>query len=88
MFRVRWERSALDELADMWNRADSGLRHLITDAAHAVEQRLRRNGHAEGESRPRGRRVTFVPPLAITFRLEADGQTISVLSVRLFVKRR
>ena len=29
----------------------------------------------------------FEPPLAVTFRIEADGRTVSVLHVRLFRKK-
>jgi hypothetical protein len=34
MFRVRWERAALDELAALWTQADSAARRAITAAAH------------------------------------------------------
>ncbi len=40
-----------------------------------------------GESRPGGRRITFVAPLAVRFQIEADGQTVTVLQVRLFGRR-
>jgi hypothetical protein len=81
MFRVRWAKRALDQLADLWNRAAPPDRRAITQASHEAEQRLRRNAPSEGESRPRGRRILFVPPLAVTFRVEPDGQTVSVLGV-------
>lgn len=84
IFRVRWGRRALDDLASLWAQAGSSLRQVITSASHTVEQRLRRNPLAEGESRPKGRRVTFEPPLTVTFRVEADGRTVSVLHIRLF----
>jgi len=88
MFRVEWLQSALDELTILWTRADTLERHTITAASHTLEQRLRRNAHLEGESRSMGRRITFVPPLAVTFRIEADGQTVSVLQVRMFRQRK
>jgi hypothetical protein len=88
MFRVRWERRALNELADLWTRADSATRPAITTASHAVEQRLRQDASQEGESRSGGRRVTFEPPLSVVFRVEADGQTVSVLQIRLFRRRK
>jgi plasmid stabilization system protein ParE len=87
MFRVRWERRALDELTDLWTQADSVLRQAITAASHAVDQRLQADPNGEGESRARGRRITFVPPLAVIFRVEAAGQTVSVLQVRLLRRR-
>jgi hypothetical protein len=87
MFRVRWERRALDEIARLWTQANSVLRQAITAASHAVDQRLRVDPHNEGESRSNGRRITFIAPLAIIFRIEADGHTVSVLQVRLFQRR-
>ena len=87
MFRVDWLESALDDLAAIWNGADSSLRKTITAAAHAIEQRLRANAPNEGESRLRGRRITFAAPLAVTFQMESDGVTATVLYVRLFRHR-
>ena len=87
MFRVRWQRQAADELTDLWTRASSVQRRAITRASHLVEQRLRTDPSNEGESRPDGRRITFALPLAVTFRVEADGQTVSVLEVRLLRRR-
>jgi hypothetical protein len=70
MFRVRWERRALDELARLWTQANSVLRQSITSASHTVEQRLKVDPHNEGESRSQGRRITFGAPLAVVFRIE------------------
>ena len=88
MKRVEWLQSALDELAALWTQASSSQRRAITTASNTIEQRLRRDPHNEGESRSRGRRMTFVPPLAVIFRLEPDGQTVTVLSVGLIRRRR
>jgi hypothetical protein len=87
MFRVDWLQSALDELATIWTGGDSSLRTAVTAATHAVEQRLRANASAEGESRTGGRRIMFAPPLALTFQVESDGVTATVLHVRLFRRR-
>jgi hypothetical protein len=78
MFRVRWSNRALAQLAELWNQASQPDRWSITQANHEAELRLRRNAPTEGESRPRGGRLLFVPPLGITFRVEPDGQTVSV----------
>ena len=88
MFRARWERRALDEVARLWMQADSAQRLAITAATHTIDQRLARDPHNEGESRSRGRRITFIPPLAFSFRIEPDGLTVSVLEVGLFRRRR
>jgi plasmid stabilization system protein ParE len=82
MFRVRWERQALDELTSIWTMAGSAGRAAITAATAVLDQRLRSNGPNEGESRAGRRRVLFVPPLAVTYRVEEDGHTVSVLQVR------
>jgi len=88
MFRVRWERRALDALTNFWTLADSTLRQALTAASNEIDRRLQRDPHNEGESRPRGRRLLFVSPLAVVFRIEKDGQTVSVLEVRMFRRRR
>jgi hypothetical protein len=87
MLDVVWLQSALDELATMWIDATPAERQAITAATEALDGRLARNARNEGESRPGGRRITFVPPLAVRFQIEANGQTVSVLHVRLYRKR-
>jgi len=37
MFQVRWERGALDTLADLWTQVDSSQRQAITAANHSIE---------------------------------------------------
>jgi len=87
MFRVRWEGKALNELTTLWTESASALRSSITAATSQIDQLLRTAPRQQGESRPGGQRILFVSPLGITFRIEADGQTISVLRVWLFRKR-
>lgn len=77
----------MEDLANFWLNADSTLRQSITAASSEVDRQLSREPHVQGESRPQGRRITFVPPLAVVYRIEADGQTVSVLQVRLFRRR-
>jgi hypothetical protein len=84
MYTVEWKQSALNRLAAIWNQADSAQRQAITQASHELEERLKNNRHGEGESRSKGRRITFVPPLATTFRLEGDGNTVTILHVPLY----
>lgn len=87
MFRVRWARRALDELTDLWTQADSTRRAAITAASHAIDQQLRSDPIGQSESRPGGRRILLISPLGITFRIEADGRTVSVLRIWLFRTR-
>jgi hypothetical protein len=88
MFRVRWGRRALDELTTLWTEANSVQRKAITAATEVLDDRLRRNPFGEGESRSNRQRITFVPPLAVRFRIEADGQRVSVLQIRMMRQRR
>lgn len=88
MFRVEWLQTALDELANLWTQADSAQRQAITSATHNLENRLQRDPANEGESRSGDHRITFVAPLAIRFKIEADGQTVTILHVRLFGRRK
>lgn len=74
MFQVEWLQIALDELTNLWTQADSIQRQAITAASHVLEQRLKSD--------------TFVSPLAVRFQIEADGQTVTVLHVRLFGRRK
>ena len=84
MFRVEWLESALDELTALWTTADTKTRAAVTAAAHAIEERLLADAPNEGESRPEGTRLAFAAPLAITFRMESDGVTATIVHVRLF----
>jgi len=87
MYRVQWLQTALDQLAAIWLSANSVLRQAITAASHQIDQHLQADPFTESESRPGGRQIFFLPPLGILFRVEADGQTISILRVWLFRKR-
>jgi type II secretory pathway predicted ATPase ExeA len=87
MFQVDWLRSALDDLARLWNQSDSSLRQAIRTASNEIDRRLKRDALNEGESRAGNRRITFVPPLAAVFRIEKDGRTVSVLELRMFRRR-
>jgi hypothetical protein len=88
MFRVEWLRSALEELTEFWTKADSNQRKIITKASHFLEQELQINAPNLGESRPKECRIAFVPPLAVTFRIESDGKTVTVVHVRAFWRRK
>lgn len=87
MFRVQWQRSAVDELARLWLHENSAQRQAMTAAAHAIEQQLRKDPFGASESRPEGQRILLVSPLGVTFQIEADEQTISVLRVWIFRSR-
>jgi len=83
MFEVEWLQSAVDELTRIWTAADSALRQDITAASNQIDQQLENNPHGAGESRPGGRRILFVFPLGVVFRVEPDDKTVTVLGVWL-----
>jgi hypothetical protein len=87
MFSVRWEETALNQLATIWTAADSALRKTITATTSQIDQQLQTDPLGPSESRPGGRRILFLSPLGILFRIEADGHTVSVLRVWLFRRR-
>ncbi len=64
-YTVTWDDDAEQELASIWLSADD--RDTISLAAHAIDQRLGIDPANAGESRPNGRRITFVSPLAADF---------------------
>jgi hypothetical protein len=87
MFKVRWEKIAMNALAALWLQAPP-LRRKITEATHQIDQQLHTDPLENSESRPDGRRILFVPPLGILHKIEADEQTVSVLRVWGFGKRK
>lgn len=86
-FWIRWAKAAVNELTDLWLQADSNMRQRITKAADQVDRELIRDPIGKSESRANGRRIAFFPPLGVTFRIEADGKTVTLLHVWLFRKR-
>jgi len=60
-------------------QADSPVRKAITAAAGQIDQELQPDPLGLGESRPDGRRVHYIHPLGLLFRVEQDEQTVSVL---------
>lgn len=78
---VIWEESVLDELADIWLRADAPERRRITSAAAEIERRLIGDPKNEGESRSANRRILHAPPLGVIFRVKEPSQIVQVLRV-------
>jgi plasmid stabilization system protein ParE len=78
-YTVTWDDDAEQELASIWLSADD--RDTISLAAHAIDQRLGIDPANAGESRPNGRRITFVSPLAAIFKVLEDDRRVVVLHV-------
>jgi hypothetical protein len=87
MYTVRWMRTALNELASLWTGSDSAQRHAITVASQLIDEDLRDQPENKGESRPKGRRILFVPPLGVTLRVDPQHGTVWVLHVWRFGRR-
>jgi hypothetical protein len=87
MFKPRWAKKAVDELARLWIKNHS-FRNVITEAANQIDRHLAADPYAVSESRPHGRRILFRSPLGVLFRVESDERTVSVLHVWLFKQRK
>jgi hypothetical protein len=81
VFRVRWKRSALDELAAQWTNADSAIRAAITAASAELDHRLKNDAQNVGESRAGALRVCFEFPLGIMFEVDSEQSLVKVLRV-------
>jgi hypothetical protein len=88
MFTVVWVRSALDELATLWNAAESSDRTAITSAANRIDNLLSKNPYEQGESRPKGRRILIDLPLVVIYEIREQDRMVRVLQSRLAKKRR
>jgi hypothetical protein len=87
MFTVRWVRSALNDLADIWNQADSGDRDAISSAANRIDKSLTTRPSEQGESRAQGRRVLIELPLVVVFEIVEQDRFVRVLQVRRPTRR-
>lgn len=79
--RVDWSPTAQRRLASVWVAATSAERREITKAAHEIDRVLGSDPLQAGESRPKGRRVLFVAPLGVTFRVLPQRSLVRVLLV-------
>jgi hypothetical protein len=88
MYRVEWSRGALDRVTSAWMDGDSSLREAITHSVSEIDKRLAGDPANEGESRSAGRRVLFVPPLGVRFRVYSNTPIVVVLRAWLLPKDR
>jgi len=86
MYRVRWDRVAVNELAAFWMQAPPALRNVITAAANRVDQALQTSPETKGESRGVDR-VFFSLPLAVRFRVYPPDRRVRVLHVWVLTPR-
>ncbi len=87
MYRVRWKKSAVNDLTIFWLAADSTMRKAISQASHRMEKELARDPENVGESREGSDRVHNDFPLGILFQVDTTDRIVRVLQVWLFKKR-
>jgi hypothetical protein len=85
-YSVRWNRRALDALAEIW-LANPAERNEINHAAESIDRLLRVNPTAQGESRDDDQRVLFMPPLVIDFIVDDKNEVVRVVKIR-HIRRR
>ena len=83
MFRVDWLDMAVDELAELWMRADLEVRRAITEASQELDRRLASNPFRESESRSGSIRIAFALPLAARCRIGANNRVVTIAEVYL-----
>jgi len=82
MYIVRWKRSALNRMTELW--LDAADRSAITDAVAEIDRLLANNPLHAGESRSEQDRVLFVPPLGVFFEVGGTSHVVQVLRVWTF----
>jgi hypothetical protein len=88
MYRVVWLQTALNELADLWTKADSEQRRSITAAVRSVDRQLEVDPEQQGESRSNDLRVFFQPPLGIVYQVDESQHLVRVLRAWILRSRR
>ena len=82
IFTVVWESRAEQRLTSIW--LDSRYRHIITQAAAAIDQILRENPADQGESRDRLTRILIIAPLGVLFEVSQSDRIVHVFDVWMF----
>jgi hypothetical protein len=80
-YHVRWIQAALDELTELWMKADSSTRKVVNQAVVAIDRDLATDPLAVSESREPGEWVHFSDPLGVLIEIDASTLTVWVLSV-------
>jgi hypothetical protein len=78
MFEVIWLEEAVNDLAEMWTRADSAGRRAITEATNAIDRTLGSNPIGSSESRTGDQRILFAEPLGALFKVDRQRRIVRV----------
>ncbi|HTQ41083.1 MAG TPA: hypothetical protein VMJ32_19010 [Pirellulales bacterium] len=81
-YTVIWRPSAEQALTSIWLAARD--RSAVTSASSGIEIALQLNPNNVGESRSSGRRIMFIYPLAVIFRVIKKDMQVRVLKVWRF----
>jgi hypothetical protein len=82
MYTVRWKRTALDRLAEIWLEASD--RATINSTVEEIDRLLATQPHETGESRSEDVRVLFCSPLGAFFEVDDASDVVHVLRVWTF----
>jgi hypothetical protein len=75
-FTVDWSDAAIDDLADIWNRAPD--RRAVTTAEKVIEQLLARDPVANGDHLGEGLYRLHQPPLMVYYSVDSTQRTVEV----------
>jgi plasmid stabilization system protein ParE len=78
-FTVDWSEGAIDELADIWNRATD--RSAVTAAENSIERQLVRNPTGGGRHLGEGLYRLYDPPLLVFYEVDVANRTVMVVQV-------
>ena len=78
-YTVVWSKSALAELAELWNSASD--RKGLSDAANQIDLILKSNPYGHSESREQDLRILLEPPLAVLFGISDADRMVTVRGV-------
>jgi hypothetical protein len=82
MYTVRWKRTALDLLTELWLESEN--RSDINEAVEEVDRLLARRPYECSESRSESVRVLFCKPLGVFFAIDESSSSVDVLRVWMF----
>lgn len=78
-YSVFWKKQAEDQLAEIWMTSQD--RAAVSAAADGLGRMLKTDPEQLGESRFGTRRIMFIPPLRVAFRVDEDDRTVWILAI-------
>lgn len=84
-FSVLWMPSAERHVTSLW--LDAIDRDVIASAVNSIDTLLATDAHTRGEPRSEDKRILFVEPLGIEFKVSLPDRQVYVLAVWRFNQR-